>query len=160
MDIDALYRKYGPMVFRRCRFLLGNEEDALDAVQEVFLSLSRRKSLQISHPSSLFFTMATNTSISILRRRKQNPVHLCEVMLETIDSGEDHVSRLMAADMLDHLFRSEKKSTRTIAVLYYLDRMCYEEVAAEVGLSVSGVRLRLRKLREKVTRMHRIREEA
>jgi RNA polymerase sigma-70 factor (ECF subfamily) len=47
------------------------------------------------------------------------------------------------------LFNSEKPSTREIAVMYYLDSMTYEEVARETGLSVSGVRKRLRNLKLK-----------
>jgi RNA polymerase sigma-70 factor (ECF subfamily) len=36
-----------------------------------------------------------------------------------------------------------------MAVLHYVDRLTLEETAVEVGLSVSGVRKRLRRLREK-----------
>ena len=31
MDVDTLYRRYGPMVMRRCRQLLRDEDQALDA---------------------------------------------------------------------------------------------------------------------------------
>jgi len=34
IDVDAYYRRYGPMVLRRCRKLLGQEQDALDAMQD------------------------------------------------------------------------------------------------------------------------------
>jgi RNA polymerase sigma-70 factor, ECF subfamily len=40
-------------------------------------------------------------------------------------------------------------STRVMAVLHYLDGLTLEEVSAEVGLSVSGVRKRLRGLQER-----------
>ena len=42
-DFDNLYRQYGPMVLRRCRTLLKNEEKALDAMQDVFVRLIERK---------------------------------------------------------------------------------------------------------------------
>ena len=42
-DFDNLYRQFGPMVLRRCRFLLKNEEKALDAMQDVFVRLIERK---------------------------------------------------------------------------------------------------------------------
>ena len=41
LDVDALYRKYGPMVLRRCRRLLIDEEQAMDAAQETFVKLLR-----------------------------------------------------------------------------------------------------------------------
>ena len=49
--------------------------------------------------------------------------------------------------LLDWLFRRHPASTRTMAVLHYVDGMTLEQVARECGLSVSGVRKRLRALR-------------
>ena len=58
--------------------------------------------------------------------------------------------RVFARSLLDRIFQREVESTRTIAVLHWVDGMTLEEVANEVGLSVSGVRKRLRTLREHV----------
>ena len=41
LDVEALYRKYGPMVLRRCRSLLNDEDQAMDAMQETFVKLIR-----------------------------------------------------------------------------------------------------------------------
>ena len=49
--------------------------------------------------------------------------------------------------MLARLFRREPASTRTMAFLHFVDGMTLAEVAGEVGMSVSGVRKRLRGLR-------------
>jgi len=54
LDVDALYRKYGPMVIRRCRALLADEEQALDAAQETFVKLLRYQDrLTDAAPSSM-----------------------------------------------------------------------------------------------------------
>lgn len=45
LDVDALSRRYGPMVLRRCRRLLGDDDDALDACQEVFLRVVERRTV-------------------------------------------------------------------------------------------------------------------
>ncbi len=52
--------------------------------------------------------------------------------------------------MLARLCSGEKESTRTIVVLHLLDGLTLQEVADEVGLSVSGVRKRLRVLRARL----------
>ena len=67
-----------------------------------------------------------------------------------IASAEDHESRLIDRLTLEDIFRHERPSTRAIAVMRYVDGMTLEEVATEVGLSVSGVRKRLRTLRGRV----------
>ena len=43
LDVDALYQKYGPMVLRRCRRLLGDEDEAVDVMQEVFVRLLQHR---------------------------------------------------------------------------------------------------------------------
>ena len=62
-DFDSLYRQYGPMVLRRCRFLLKNEEKALDTMQDVFLRLIERKSKISEICVSYLYTMATNACL-------------------------------------------------------------------------------------------------
>jgi len=47
----------------------------------------------------------------------------------------------------------EQASTRTIAVMHLVDGLTLEEVAREVGLSVSGVRKRLRTLKARVAEL-------
>ena len=55
----------------------------------------------------------------------------------------DVVSALEARSTLTRIFHRQQESTRVIATLHLLDGMTLEEVAAEVGLSLSGVRKRL-----------------
>jgi RNA polymerase sigma-70 factor (ECF subfamily) len=63
---------------------------------------------------------------------------------------DDQEGQSLAGNVLQRLFGREQASTRTIAVMHLLDGLTLEEVAAEVGLSVSGVRKRLRGLRSHV----------
>ena len=69
--------------------------------------------------------------------------------LERIASAENIEGRALDKTMLDGIFGRERASTRTMAVMHYVDGMTLEEVAGHVGLSVSGVRKRLRQLKER-----------
>jgi RNA polymerase sigma-70 factor (ECF subfamily) len=62
----------------------------------------------------------------------------------------DIESATHAKSLLSRLFGDEPESTATIAVLHYLDGFTWEEVAAEVNMSVSGVRKRARALGERL----------
>jgi RNA polymerase sigma factor (sigma-70 family) len=157
IDVEQCYRKYGPMVLRRCRFLLRNEERALDAMQEVFVKvLQRQEQLEGTYPSSLLFRIATNVCLNALRKNSRNPELVHDEMLMRIASHEDIEKRTIAADFLDRIFQREQQSTREIAVMHYVDGMTLREVSDEVGLSVSGVRKRLRTLRQKVKAMEEV----
>ena len=71
------YTAYGPMVLRRCRALLRDDEDALEASQEIFVKLLEkfdRLDLE-SSPSSLLYRMATNHCLNRLRARRLRASH-------------------------------------------------------------------------------------
>jgi RNA polymerase sigma-70 factor (ECF subfamily) len=138
------------MVLRRCRQLLQNEERALDAMQDTFVQLLRyEKRLTADAPSSLLYRMATNICLNILRSQKRRPAGSGEELLMEIAGADDHEASTVVRAFLDDLFSREMTSTRTIAMLHYVDRLTLEQTAEEVGLSVSGVRKRLRALRKR-----------
>ena len=148
LDVEALSRRYGPMVLRRCRQLLRDEDEAMDACQDVFVRLlDRRERLEARYPSSLLYRVATNVCLNRIRDRKRHPTTDDDAVLLSIASAERPGARQEAAVTLDRLFGRHPVSSRTIAVLHYLDGLTLEQVAEVVGLSVSGVRKRLRGLR-------------
>ena len=139
------------MVLRRCRRLLGDEQAARDAMHDVFVQvLVRGDELVDQAPSSLLFRIATNVCLNRLRARKRRPEDGDPDLLMDIAEQTDPAARGAARSILDALFRHEPADTAVIAVLHLHDQMTLEEVAAEVGMSVSGVRKRLAKLRTKL----------
>ena len=83
---------------------------------------------------------------------RQRPTRTCWIRSPT---GDDTEGRTEALSVLDRLFGRERESTRTMAVLHYVDGMTLEQVANEVSMSVSGVRKRLRGLRESLQELER-----
>jgi RNA polymerase sigma-70 factor (ECF subfamily) len=148
-DIELLYRKYGPMVLRRCRYLLQNEEKALDALQDTFVQVLRhKKRLKLDTPSSLLYRIATNICLNLLRGERRSKKSGDDELIMKIADVDDHESNILNRHFIDRIFRRERPSTKTIAVMHYVDGMTLQQVAGEVGLSVSGVRKRLRSLKE------------
>jgi RNA polymerase sigma-70 factor (ECF subfamily) len=155
LDVGELCRRYGPMVIRRCRRLLRDEAEALDASQDVFVRLvERRERLDGQYPSSLLFRIATNVCLNRLRDRGRRPEGHRRV---AVPGEDDLLLRIATAEtpgglsearlLLDRLFGRHPESSRTMAVLHYVDGLTLEEVATVTGMSVSGVRKRLRGLR-------------
>jgi RNA polymerase sigma-70 factor (ECF subfamily) len=160
IDVEAYYRAHGPMVLRRCRRLLRDEGKALDAMHDVFVELLKRETrLDDSAPAALLMRVATNVCLNRLRTERRHPEDRDDALLLQLaaqghgdqpDGAGGPESRLSARALLGRLFAREQASTLTIAVLHYIDHLTLEEVATEVGLSVSGVRKRLRTLRGRV----------
>jgi RNA polymerase sigma-70 factor (ECF subfamily) len=147
MELEDLYERYGPMVLRRCRRLLRDEDEALDVTQDVFVRiLQRRDRLDLRAPSSLLYRIATNLCLNRLARRRRFPETADERILHRLATADDPEERVSLRSVLDRLFSRQPESTRTIAVLHWVDGLTLEETAAEVGMSVSGIRKRLRRL--------------
>ena len=152
VDIDSLYRTHGPMVLRRCRTLLRDENKAVDAMHDVFVELLRRENhLDARAPAGLLLTTATHVCLNRLRSERRRPESPDDDLLARIASlGTSAENLSLARRVLDRIFGSEPASTRLIAVLLYVDRLTLDEVATEVGMSVSGVRKRLRTLKQRL----------
>jgi RNA polymerase sigma-70 factor (ECF subfamily) len=153
IDAETLFRRYGPMVLRRCRQMLGDADAAADAMQSVFVKVfEKRHTLREEYPSSLLWRMATNHCLNALRERAaRGEVADGGALLSKIACSDDPEERVGDRSLLRRLFGSHPESSRVIAVLHYVDGMTLEETAKEVGMSVSGVRKRLRALRETLT---------
>ena len=149
-DFDSLYRKFGPMVLRRCRFLLKNEEKALDAMQDVFVRLIERKERITDVCSSLLYTMATNVCLNKIRSDKLRSGPEFEVIAEIVEDSTTSLTeqKIETSILLDCIFSERDSKDRQIAILHYVDGYTLEETAEITKMSVSGIRKRLNKLRE------------
>jgi RNA polymerase sigma factor (sigma-70 family) len=150
-SIASLYQTHGPMVLRRCRHLLRDEARAVDAMHDVFVLVTRHhQRLDTRAPSSLLHRLATNVCLNQLRSAQRHPEDHDDEVVLSVARDLDLEARAHARSLLARLFADEPGSTATIAVLHYVDGMSWEQVAREVGLSVSGVRKRARRLAQRL----------
>lgn len=123
-------------------------------MHDVFVRLSRRRdTLDERALGGLLYRMATGICLNRIRDHRRHPTFPDDDLILRIATADDPVGPLNARRVLDRLFSKEPESTRTLAVLHLLDGYTLEEVAAEVGLSVSGVRYRLRGLRAQLAEL-------
>ena len=152
-DFDNLYRQYGPMVLRRCRFILKNEEKALDAMQDTFVRLIERKEKITNVCSSLLYTMATNVCLNKIRSDKLRTGPEFDVIAEIVEdtASAEGTEQIETSILLDCIFSERDTKDRQIAILHYVDGYTLEETSAKMKMSVSGIRKRLEKLKDYAT---------
>jgi len=149
IDVEAYYRKYWLLVLRRCLRMLPNPADAADAAQDTFVQLLRNKSNLDDHaPSSLLYRMATNVCLNVLRGRSRRGEVFDDAKLLPMTTSE--VKRYDSRALLRAVFGQVRSSTVSMAAMHWLHGETLQIVAAKTGLSVSGVRLRLRQLRSRL----------
>lgn len=154
MEVEIYYKRYGAMVLRRCRKLLGNEEMAQDALQECFMRVLNSGVPEVCG-SSYFYTVATRLCLNILRskeyRRGLAPQGECVDLMSQLDL-ENHA---LHRNFLGKFFNLISERDREIAIYFYLDEMTLEETANLAGLSVPQIRRRLQALKSKVNELWR-----
>jgi len=165
-----LVRRYEGKIFRLAQHITQNREDAEDVLQETFLKAYEH--LDQFKGDSKFYTwivrIAVNQALMKLRRRKTDKSVSLD---ETIDTGEDTITREIAAwdedpeqrfsreelgEILDTAVDSLEPPYRSVFVLRDIEELSTEETAEALSLSVPAVKSRLLRarlqLREKLTR--------
>ena len=146
------------MVLRRCRALLRNDAHAEDALHDVFVAVLRAEAdLRDDAPAALLLRVATNVCLNRLRGARRRPEDLDdELVLRIAASAGDAEAQAAARSFLGKIFAADDPlaaSTATIAVMHLRDGLTLEETAREAGMSVSGVRKRLRRLRGRLAEL-------
>ncbi len=165
-----LVKRYEARIFRLAQHITQNREDAEDVLQETFLKAYEH--LDQFQGNSKFYTwivrIAVNQALMKLRRRKTDRSVSLD---ETIDTGEDTVTREIAAwdedpeqrfsreelgEILNSSIDSLAPAYRSVFLLRDVDDLSTEETAEALGISVPAVKSRLLRarlqLREKLTR--------
>ncbi|MCQ2586250.1 MAG: sigma-70 family RNA polymerase sigma factor [Treponema sp.] len=149
-EFEHLYNKFGPMVLRRCRFLLKDDLKAQDAMQDVFVRILESNYGKQDLCSSLFFTTATRICLNQIRSDKYRNHLQIENLSDLIEDSFSTKQKeiINVSLLLDTIFSQRDSLDKEIATLYYVDDYTLEETAAKVKMSVSGVRKRLAGLKK------------
>jgi RNA polymerase sigma factor (sigma-70 family) len=143
--MDALYRRWGPMVLRRARAILGDEQAARDTMQEVFLR-ALGDSARFRHeasPVTWLYRATTNLCLNVLRDGARRQRLMALQTPHAPPAGPLPEDKVALAAVL----RQVPESLREIAVYYYLDQMNQDEIAEVCGVSRRTVGNRLEEFR-------------
>lgn len=143
-DTQELYRRYGRAIHSRCRRLLGDDEAAKDAVQEVFLrAFSHAERFRgDASPFTWLYCIATTYCLQQLRNRARRTAKLESLIPLSSESG-DPAARL---DLLKVFSRADEE-TLMLAYLRWVDGLTLEEVSEVAGISRKTVAKRLEAFR-------------
>jgi len=166
VDFERAYRMYNRRVYTKCLHMVGNEAEAEDLTQEVFLQLFRK--LDTFRGESAFSTwlyrLAVNVVLMRLRRKSLATCSLEEVMelREGIFSlqqilGEPDQALTAALDRL-HLERALSEMPagyKQVFFLHYVEGYGHREIASLLGLSIGTSKSQLYKARVRLRQLLR-----
>jgi RNA polymerase sigma-70 factor (ECF subfamily) len=145
-SIESLYERYGPMVHRRARQLLGDDQAAWDALQEVFVRALRRRDRfrREASPMTWLYRIVTNYCLNVLRDHGRRHEKLRQrAAARPVLAPDEPELRLALTELLARL----PDDVAEIAVYAHVDRMSHDEIAEVMGMSPRTVGNRLQEFR-------------
>jgi len=140
-SFEALYKEYAPRLYRFCLIQMRNSADAEDVLQEVFLKRIDQAPVfrSAEHERRWLYQVALNQC-----RNEQKRKHRTEVPLEIAD----RVALAAEEQALLEEVAALPEKLRTVIHLHYYEGYSVQEIARIVGITVSGVKMRLKRGRE------------
>ena len=169
IDFTTFMRNYQDMVYTTAVRLLGNETQAEDISQEVFLkAFEHWDNLSGSVTAGGWLkTVTTNLSINHLQRYRKRWRFFSEITRRSDEGeGDDQPVEFAAPDnFLDTLNQSDRRAwvgraleklpehQRVPLVLYHFEDLPYEEIARRLGVSLSKVKTDIMRAREALAKV-------
>ena len=161
LALDELFRRYRQPAYRVAFRLLGNEADALDAVQEGFVkALTHLRGFEgRSSFKTWLLRVVSNAALDLGRQRGRREAlsldaaqarEAADAALLTHDAAARGLERADLRGLLDDALSTLSEAQRQTFVLHADAELSYREVADALGISIGTVMSRLFYARQKL----------
>lgn len=143
--LGILLQRYTLLLFGVCMKYLKNEDEARDAVQQVFLKVIQElKKYKVDYFKSWLYMIAKNYCLMQLRNRQQRtPAELTEKLIATPDEEHDQDALLkneQALELVELGLRELNPEQQQCVTLFYLQKKSYLEITDITGFSLLQVK--------------------
>jgi RNA polymerase sigma-70 factor (ECF subfamily) len=148
--LQAAFARFQDELLGTLFYLVGNIEDARDALQETFLKCWRHldKVDQIQNLRAWVFRVALNTGRDIRQtawRRRRQPLPGDENMIQSVQDAPDTVAAdHEQLDRLREAIRHLRTEEQEVFLLRQNGQMTYEQIGEAIGLPTGTVKTRMR----------------
>lgn len=151
MDFLKHYEPIHNQLYKFCRAIAGNHEDAEDLIQDTILNVIERfdKIKDIAVFKSYVFSVASNLHKMKQRRKKFKASFNEEEMNQITDFGQNQEHYTEFRIVYETILSLPAKTSETL-VLYYIADLSMEEIRKIQGGGISAVKSRLQRGKEKV----------
>lgn len=134
-----------PMVAR----MLGNDENAADAMQEIMLKLWNKRHQLVKHPSinGFVFLTARNYCLDLLRKSRPSTI---EIEKSIVSVTQEELEWKELKMIVEKLLKQLPEQQREIMLMRDIDGLSFEEITATTGLKVEHIRVLLSRARKKI----------
>ncbi len=147
--VATAYDKHSDMLFRLALAQLGNHDDAMDAVHDVFLKFfdTQPHFKDSEHERAWFIRSTVNRCHDIQRHKKIRSHPSLDEIGDVAHTADDET-----ASQLYRALSAIPEKYSSVVTLHYLEGFTVEEIASALKLTQSGVKMRLSRGRDALKR--------
>ncbi len=141
--LGTLLQRYTLLLLGVCMKYLKNEDDAKDAVQQIFLkALKELEKYSVNYPKSWLYKIACNHCLMKLRDQRINlPLKGEYEYIEEESAGIDtYLQKEITLQMLEAGIAELNNEQKTCVTLFYLKKNSYQEITESTGHSIQQVK--------------------
>lgn len=154
---EQLYQRYFQKVFYQTLSYLKDQEEAQDVTQDIFVKLYDRlgKFKGKSRFSTWLFAFARNAVLDYLRTKgRLKEDHVEESKLENVPEVEDEELFQIRSDHLALVLDQIPHDDKAILIMKYAHDWQIEEIAEQMGMGSSAIKMRLKRAKAKVLQLY------
>ena len=157
---SQLYRKYSGKVYGKCLSILKNEDEAKDAVQEIFVKimLNMANFGEKSQFSTWIYSITYNFCIDNIRKKKKEKTLFTDDIERAPDVPEDEVpdEYLLEMDVkyLKQVLEELPSGDKMILLMKYHDDMSIKEIADVINKTESAVKMKIKRAKHKAQELY------
>ena len=142
--LGILLQRYTLLLFGVCMKYLKNEEEAKDAVQQIFLkTITELQKYEVEYFKSWLYMVAKNHCLMKLRDKPGRVVDIKEQMIIAHDEESNkqlHIEKDKQLDLMNNSLNELNAEQKQCVTLFYLEKKTYQEIADETGYSLMQVK--------------------
>jgi RNA polymerase sigma factor (sigma-70 family) len=137
--LGLLLQRYTLLLLGVCMKYLKNEEEAKDAVQQIFLkTITELHKYKVDYFKSWMYMVAKNHCLMKLRNKNNIPVEINDRVLsapDDADSSKAHQQKETTLTIMEQALQSLNPEQQQCVTLFYLEKKSYQEITQLTGYS-------------------------
>jgi RNA polymerase sigma factor (sigma-70 family) len=143
--LGLLLQRYTLLLFGVCMKYLKNEEEAKDAVQQIFLkAITELNKYKVDYFKSWIYMVARNHCLMKLRNRagkiSADIGDLAIAIPDDIDATKQNAEKEKALEFMETALHELGKEQKQCVLLFYIEKKSYQEIVSITGFTLMQVK--------------------
>ena len=149
---EKLVRTYEPIVFKTCRFLLNDPDDAEEVSQDVFMRVFHY--LQKFDEKSTFRTwlyrIVRNCCYTRIKQKERNTIFNRDILSNSGSSNDELENVNALSDQMEEALNKLTQDEREIITLRFISELSLKEISETLGSKLSATKMRFYRALDKL----------